>query len=131
MRNCSPVSAVKTEAAEDRFGFAILLGYASGAAGLLEISNYESRGVPNERVQITGGNGASVMVENVTRVTYSRDAEPMAPGRGSPTSAAISNAPIAVNSTPRTGCPAPVRSAPEVSASVRPCGPYRPDWGAA
>lgn len=75
------VSAVKTQAAEDRFGFAILLGYASGAAGLLEISNYESRGVPNERVQITGGNGASVMVENVTRVTYSRDAEPMAPGR--------------------------------------------------
>lgn len=75
------VSAVKTQASEERFGFAILLGYESGAAGLLEISNYESRGVPNERIQITGSNGASVTVENVSRVTYTRDAEPMVPGR--------------------------------------------------
>lgn len=75
------VSAIKTEASDERFGFAVLLGYASGAAGLLEISNYESRGVPNERVQITGSHGASVTVENVSRVTYSRDAEPMVPGR--------------------------------------------------
>lgn len=75
------VSAVKTQASDERFGFAVLLGYASGAAGLLEISNYESRGVPNERVQITGSKGASVTVENVTRVTYTRDAEPMVPGR--------------------------------------------------
>lgn len=75
------VSAVKTEASDERFGFAVLLGYASGAAGLLEISNYESRGVPNERVQITGSEGASVTVENVSRVTYTRDAEAMVPGR--------------------------------------------------
>jgi len=75
------VSAVKTQASEERFGFAILLGYESGAAGLLEISNYESRGVPNERVQVTGSQGASVTVENVSRVTYTRDAEPMVPGR--------------------------------------------------
>ena len=75
------ISAVKTQASDERFGFAILLGYASGAGGLLEISNYESRGVPNERVQITGANGASVTVENVSRVTYTRDAEPMAPNR--------------------------------------------------
>lgn len=75
------VSAVKTQAGGDRFGFAILLGYENGAAGLLEISNYESRGVPNERIQITGSNGSSVTVENVSRVTYTRDAEPMAPGR--------------------------------------------------
>jgi myo-inositol 2-dehydrogenase / D-chiro-inositol 1-dehydrogenase len=77
----SSVSAVKTQASDDRFGFAVLLGYESGAAGLLEISNYESRGVPNERIQITGSNGASVTVENVSRVTHTRDAEPMAPGR--------------------------------------------------
>lgn len=75
------VSAVKTEASDERFGFAVLLGYASGAAGILEISNYESRGVPNERVQITGSKGASVTVENVSRVTYNRDAEPMVAGR--------------------------------------------------
>jgi myo-inositol 2-dehydrogenase/D-chiro-inositol 1-dehydrogenase len=75
------VSAVKTQASDERFGFAILLGYESGAAGLLEISNYESRGVPNERLQITGANGASVTVENVSRVTYTRDAEAMVPGR--------------------------------------------------
>ena len=75
------VSAVKTQASGDRFGFAILLGYESGAAGLLEISNYESRGAPNERIQITGSNGTSVTVENVSRVTYTRDAEPMVPGR--------------------------------------------------
>lgn len=75
------VSAVKTEASDERFGFAVLLGYASGAAGLLEISNYESRGVPNERLQITGSKGASVTVENVSRVTYTRDAEPMVAGR--------------------------------------------------
>lgn len=71
-----------TRASTDRFGFAILLGYASGAAGLLEISNYESRGVPNERVQITGSNGESVIVENVSRVTHVRDAEPMVADRG-------------------------------------------------
>lgn len=75
------VSAVRTQASDERFGFAVLLGYASGAAGLLEISNYESRGVPNERVQITGSSGESVAVENVTRVAYTRDAEPMVPGR--------------------------------------------------
>jgi myo-inositol 2-dehydrogenase / D-chiro-inositol 1-dehydrogenase len=75
------VSAVKTQASSERFGFAVLLAYQGGAAGLLEISNYESRGVPNERVQITGSDGASVTVENVSRVTYTRDAEPMVPGR--------------------------------------------------
>lgn len=75
------VSAIRTQASGERFGFAILLGYENGAAGLLEVSNYESRGVPNERVQITGSNGSSVAVENVSRVTYARDAEPMVPGR--------------------------------------------------
>lgn len=60
-----------------RMGFACALRFASGAAGLLEISNMESRGVPNERVQIIGDNGHSVTVENVTSVTYSRAAKPM------------------------------------------------------
>ena len=75
------VCATKTEASAERFGFAILLGYESGATGLLEVSNLESRGVPNERIQVSGGCGTSVTVENVTRVTYTRDAEPMVPGR--------------------------------------------------
>lgn len=75
------VCATKAEASAERFGFAILLGYESGATGLLEVSNLESRGVPNERIQISGGSGTSVTVENVTRVTYTRDAEPMVPGR--------------------------------------------------
>ncbi|WP_084731401.1 Gfo/Idh/MocA family protein [Microvirga vignae] len=75
------VCATRTEAGPDRFGFAVMLGYESGATGLLEISNFESRGVPNERIQITGADGTSVTVENVSRVTYTRDAEPMVPGR--------------------------------------------------
>lgn len=74
-------SAVRTQPSQDRFGFAVLLGYENGAAGLLEISNYESRGVPNERIQITGSKGVSVAVENVSRVTLTRDSEPMTPGR--------------------------------------------------
>ncbi|WP_164730417.1 Gfo/Idh/MocA family protein [Pelagibacterium montanilacus] len=64
-----------------RMGFAVLLGFDNGATGVLEISNLESRGVPNERVQIMGDRGQSVTVENVTRVTYSREAAPMAEGR--------------------------------------------------
>lgn len=75
------VCAAPTRAGDNRFGFAVLLRFASGATGLLEISNFESRGVPNERVQLMGSRGRSVTVENVSRVTYARDAAPMAPGR--------------------------------------------------
>lgn len=64
-----------------RMGFAVLLRFESGATGVLEISNLESRGVPNERIQIMGDAGQSVAVENVTRMTYSRDAAPMSEGR--------------------------------------------------
>jgi len=65
----------------DRMGFAVAMGFANGASGVLEISNFESRGVPNERLQLMGDQGVSVTVENVSRVTYGRDAEPMGPGR--------------------------------------------------
>jgi myo-inositol 2-dehydrogenase / D-chiro-inositol 1-dehydrogenase len=76
------VTAELSQAKADRFGYAVLLRFKSGATGLLEISNYESRGVPNERIQLMGSEGRSVTVENVSRVTYSRDATPMSQGRG-------------------------------------------------
>jgi myo-inositol 2-dehydrogenase/D-chiro-inositol 1-dehydrogenase len=75
------VCAAPSRAGDSRFGFAVLLRFTSGATGLLEISNFESRGVPNERIQLTGSTGRSVTVENVTRVTYARDALPMTAGR--------------------------------------------------
>jgi myo-inositol 2-dehydrogenase/D-chiro-inositol 1-dehydrogenase len=71
------VTAELSQASSDRFGYAVLLRFQSGATGLLEISNYESRGVPNERIQLMGSEGRSVTVENVSRVTYSRHAAPM------------------------------------------------------
>src|SRR3546814_4759897 len=73
---CGPVRwlcAAPSRAGESRFGFAVVLGFESGASGCLEISNHESRGVPNERLQIMGSEGRSVTVENVSRVTYGRD----------------------------------------------------------
>lgn len=75
------VCAAPSRAGDSRFGFAVLLRFASGATGLLEISNFESRGVPNERIQLMGSTGRSVTVENISRVTYARDALPMAAGR--------------------------------------------------
>lgn len=75
------ICAASSQAGDRRFGFAAVMTFASGASGTLEISNFESRGVPNERVQIMGANGRSVTVENVTRVIYGRDAEPMTRGR--------------------------------------------------
>ncbi|WP_445503421.1 Gfo/Idh/MocA family protein [Microvirga sp. G4-2] len=75
------VTAELSQASNERFGYAVLLRFQSGATGLLEISNYESRGVPNERIQLMGSEGNSVMVENVSRVTYSRNAPPMSLGR--------------------------------------------------
>lgn len=64
----------------DRVGFAVSLRFKSGATGLLEISNYETRGVPNEHVEILGA-GRSVVVNNVSNLSYFRGARPMEPGR--------------------------------------------------
>lgn len=75
------VCAAPSRYGDSRFGFAVVLGFRNGASGILEISNFESRGVPNERVQIMGSNGQSVSVDNVSRVTLGRDAEPMSAGR--------------------------------------------------
>ena len=75
------VCAAHSSSGADRFGFAVAMGFAGGASGVLEISNFESRGVPNERMQIMGDKGQSVSIENVTRVTLGRDAEPMVAGR--------------------------------------------------
>lgn len=71
------ITAIPVMRDGSRMGFSCALRFANGAAGVLEISNMESRGVPNERVQIVGDNGHSVTVENVTGVTYSRAAKPM------------------------------------------------------
>lgn len=68
--------AQRIVASEERFGFATVVRFAGGTVGLLEFSNLESRGVPNERVQVTG-EGCSVVVDNVTRLTYQRHASPM------------------------------------------------------
>src|SRR3546814_14817341 len=60
---CGPVRwlcAAPSRAGESRFGFAVVLGSESGASGCLEISNHESRGVPNERLQNMGSEGRSV-----------------------------------------------------------------------
>src|SRR5690606_34864930 len=73
--------AASSEAGADRFGFAIVMEFESGATGVLEVSNFETRGVPNERIQIMGEQGRSVTVENVSRVIYGREAAPMEPGR--------------------------------------------------
>jgi len=75
------LTALPVARGEGRMGFSCLLQFASGAAGVLEISNMESRGVPNERLQIVGDRGHSVTIENVSSVTYSRDARPMEAGR--------------------------------------------------
>ncbi len=70
------VTAHLTREGDDRFGFSILLAFANGASGLLELSNYESRGVSNERIDIKSASGA-VTVDNVTRLTWRRGAPAM------------------------------------------------------
>jgi myo-inositol 2-dehydrogenase / D-chiro-inositol 1-dehydrogenase len=73
---CAQPSSTGTE----RFGFAAVLRFASGATGLVEVSNCESRGVPNEYLRLTG-EGHSVVVENVSHLTYHRNAPAMDRGR--------------------------------------------------
>lgn len=75
------LTAIPSPTVGDRFGFAVALRYKSGATGLLEISNYETRGVPNEHVEILGSNGRSVTVDNISHVSYARGAVPMERGR--------------------------------------------------
>ncbi len=65
---------------KERVGFAALLRFAGGATGLVEVSNCESRGVPNEHVRLVG-EGRSVVVENVSQLTYHRNAPAMDRGR--------------------------------------------------
>lgn len=81
---CGPVRwvcAASSRSGENRFGFAVVMEFKSGATGVLELSNFETRGVPNERIQLMGGRGRSVTVENVSRVIYGREAAPMEHGR--------------------------------------------------
>lgn len=70
------VCAQPSAGGKERFGFAALLRFQSGATGLVEVSNYESRGVPNEHVRLMG-EGRSVVVENVSQLTYHRTAPAM------------------------------------------------------
>jgi myo-inositol 2-dehydrogenase/D-chiro-inositol 1-dehydrogenase len=74
------VCAQPSTAGKERFGYAAVLRFASGATGLVELSNYESRGVPHEHIHLMG-DGRSIVVENVTQLTYQRNAAGMARGR--------------------------------------------------
>lgn len=74
------VVALPSPEIDGRVGFAVTLRFESGATGLLEISNYETRGVPNERIEILGP-GRCVTVDNVSRLSYFRGARPMERGR--------------------------------------------------
>jgi myo-inositol 2-dehydrogenase / D-chiro-inositol 1-dehydrogenase len=70
------VCAQRSSLGKDRFGFAAVIRFASGATGLLEVSNYESRGVANEHLHLMGA-GRSVVVENVSQLKYNRNAPAM------------------------------------------------------
>lgn len=70
------VCAQPTVGGSDRFGFAALLRFRSGTTGLVEVSNCESRGVPNEYVRLVG-EGRSVVIDNVSHLTYHRNAPAM------------------------------------------------------
>jgi myo-inositol 2-dehydrogenase/D-chiro-inositol 1-dehydrogenase len=74
------VVALPSPELDGRVGFAVTLRFESGATGLLEISNYETRGVPNEHIEILGP-GRCVIVDNVSRLSYFRGAKPMERGR--------------------------------------------------
>ena len=70
------VCAQRSTGGKERFGFAAVLRFRGGATGLVEVSNYESRGVPNEQLRLLG-DGRSVVVENVSHLTYHRNAVAM------------------------------------------------------
>ena len=74
------VCAQQSTGGKERFGFAAVLRFRSGATGLVEVSNYESRGVPNEHLRLMG-EGRTVIVENVSHLTYHRNAPAMDRGR--------------------------------------------------
>lgn len=74
------VCAQRSATGRARFGFAAVLRFQGGATGLVEVSNFESRGVPNERVRLLG-EGRSVIVENVSRLVYTRNTPAMERGR--------------------------------------------------
>lgn len=74
------VCAQPSVGGKERFGFAAMLRFASGATGLVEVSNCESRGVPNEYIRLVG-EGRSVVIENVSHLTYHRNAPAMDRGR--------------------------------------------------